>query len=101
MTKTPLLRLLNIILLVAVSAGFLFAQAGSAKNDEKAEAILAKAVQNLGGDHYVKATSQYGRGKFSVIKDGAVASFQTFSDLIVDPNKERNEVQGGGTKSVL
>jgi hypothetical protein len=100
MARIPLLRLLNIILLVGISASFLFAQPSSAKNDEKAEAIIAKAVQNLGGDRYVRATSQYGRGKFSVIKEGAVASFQTFADVIVYPDRERTEFKGGGTKSV-
>ncbi len=70
------------------------------KSDEKAEAILAKAVQNMGGDKYLKATSQYGRGKFSVIKDNAVVSFQTFIDLLVYPDKERTEFKGGGNRTV-
>jgi hypothetical protein len=87
-------------MLVVATASFLFAQPSPAKNDEKAEAVLAKAVQNLGGDRYIKSTSQYGRGKFSVIMDGAVVSFQSFTDVILFPDKERTEFKGGGTKSV-
>lgn len=68
--------------------------------DEQAEAILQKAVQNLGGDKYLKVTSQIGRGRFSLIKEGAVVSFQSFIDVIVFPDKERTDFKGGGSKSV-
>lgn len=67
---------------------------------EKAEAIVAKAVQILGGDRYLQIRSQVGRGKFSVIKDGTVVSFQTFVDAIVFPDRERTEFKGGGKKTV-
>lgn len=68
--------------------------------DEQAEAILQKAVQNLGGDKYLKVASQIGRGRFSLIKEGAVVSFQSFIDVIVFPDKERTDFKGGGSKSV-
>ncbi len=68
--------------------------------DEQAEAILQKAVHNLGGDKYLKVTSQIGRGRFSLIKEGAVVSFQSFIDVIVFPDKERTDFKGGGSKSV-
>lgn len=78
-----------------------FAQDGSAKpyTKQKAEAIVAKAVQILGGDRYLQVRSQIGRGKFSVIKENAVISFQTFVDAIVFPDKERTEFKGGGTRT--
>jgi hypothetical protein len=68
--------------------------------DEKAEAVLTKAVQSLGGDLYLKATSQYGRGKYSVLRENAVISFQTFSDVIVFPDKERTDFKNLGIKTV-
>lgn len=68
--------------------------------DEKATAIITKAVQTLGGDRYLQVKSQIGRGKFSVIKENAVASFQTFVDVIVFPDKERTEFKVGGSKTV-
>src|SRR5215204_4884362 len=70
------------------------------ENDEKAEAVLKKAVQVLGGDNYLKVKSQIGRGKFSNIRDGVISSFQTFTDIIVFPNKERTEFKAFGTKNM-
>jgi hypothetical protein len=70
------------------------------KTDEKAEAIIKKAVANLGGEKYLQAKSQIGRGKFSVLREGAMLSFQTFVDVIVFPDKERTEFKNGGSKTV-
>lgn len=73
-----------------------------AQNDktEKAEAIVKKAVEKLGGEKYLNVSSQVGRGKFSVLRDGAVISFQSFLDVIVFPDKERTEFKGGGSRTV-
>jgi len=70
------------------------------KSDEKAEAILKKAVQVMGGDKYLNVKTQIGRGRYSVIRDGAVVSFQSFIDVIVFPDKERTEFKGSGVKTV-
>ncbi|MBX7053795.1 MAG: outer membrane lipoprotein-sorting protein [Pyrinomonadaceae bacterium] len=72
----------------------------AAVQSEKAEAVIAKAVQNLGGERYLNVKSQIGRGKFSVIKENTVVSFQTFVDVIVFPDKERTEFKGGGTRTI-
>ncbi|MEP6848371.1 MAG: hypothetical protein ABI999_05915 [Acidobacteriota bacterium] len=90
---------IGISVLFFLVASTILAQ-GSSKADEKAEAIVARAVQSLGGDRYLKASSQYGRGKYSVIRDNAVISFQTFSDVIVFPDKERTEFKSSGVKTV-
>src|SRR5580765_2467354 len=66
----------------------------------KAEAIIAKAVQNLGGDRYLQIKTQVGHGKFSVIKDGAVVSFQTFVDALVFPDRERTDFRGAGSRTI-
>ncbi len=71
-----------------------------AKFDDLAEAVLQKAIQNLGGEKYLNVKTQIGRGKFSVIREGAVISFQSFTDVIVFPDKERTDFKGGGVKSV-
>lgn len=68
--------------------------------DEKAEAVLKRAVENLGGEKYLRATTQIGRGKFSVLREGALVSFQTFLDVIVFPDKERTEFRVAGGKTV-
>ena len=70
------------------------------RQDATAEAVLRKAVQNLGGEKYVNVKSQIGRGKYSILKEGIVVSFQTFVDVIVYPDKERTDFKAGGIKSV-
>lgn len=100
MNKKSFFWPINVVVLFLVIAPGAFSQNATSRTDEKADSIVAKAVQQLGGDKYLRATSQYGRGQFSVIKDGAVVSFQTFADVIVYPDKERTEFKGGGTKSV-
>jgi TonB family protein len=70
------------------------------KTDEKAEAVLKKAVEKLGGDNYLKVKSIVGRGKFSVLRDGAAVSYQSFTDVLVYPDKERTEFKEGGVKTV-
>src|SRR4051794_11473502 len=73
---------------------------GQLKTDEHAAAIVAKAVEILGGDKYLQVRSQVGRGKYSVIRDGALASFQSFIDVIVFPDKERTEFKSGASKTI-
>lgn len=72
----------------------------SAQVDEKAEAVLRKAVEKLGGEKYLQVKSTIGRGRFSVIREGAIISFQSFIDVIVHPDKERTEFKDGGVKTV-
>lgn len=82
-----------LILSVCVSAQ-------TAKSDEKAEAIIKRAVENLGGEKYLQVKSQIGRGKFHTLRDGALLSYQTFVDVIVYPDKERTEFKLGSVKNV-
>ncbi len=83
---------LTFLALALSTSSFAFAQ--------DAEAIIKKASDSIGGDRYMKVTTQVGRGRFSLMKDGMVASSQTFIDVIVYPDKERTEFKGGGTKFV-
>jgi hypothetical protein len=94
--------LLFAIILLALNAAAQDASPTPAapKDPERAEAVIKKAVENLGGEKYLNVRSQIGRGKYSLIRDAAVVSFQTFIDVIVYPNKERTDFKGGGTKSV-
>src|SRR5215510_5090318 len=87
----------------------IFCAQGSAAQDKplptpedkaKAEAIVAKAVQFMGGDRYLGVKTQIGRGKFSKIQENVVASFDSFIDVIVFPDKERTEFRGGGRRNV-
>ncbi len=94
-------RLLAAVFLTAMATIPSLAQTGNTKTEtENADAIVAKAVQVLGGDRYLQVKSQVGRGKFSVIKEGTVISFQSFVDAIVFPDKERTEFKSSGVKTV-
>ncbi|MBV9215472.1 MAG: energy transducer TonB [Acidobacteria bacterium] len=68
--------------------------------DEKAAAVIAKAIQALGGDKYLQARSQVSRGSYTILKAGTVVSFQTFTDAIVYPDRERTDFKNGGVKTV-
>ena len=73
---------------------------GDAATVAQAEAILKMAIQTLGGERYLNVKSQIGRGKYSILKEGMVVSFQTFVDVIVYPSKERTDFKVGGIKTV-
>ena len=75
-----------------------FAQGG--KTDEKAAAVLKKAVEYMGGERYLQVKTQVSRGKFSSVRNGIIASFDSFLDVIVFPDKERTEFKGLGRKNV-
>lgn len=98
-------KFVTILALFPISLAFLFclsnfSLAQTKNNDEKAEAILKKAVGQLGGEKYLNVQTQIGKGKFSQMRDGRVISFQSFVDVIVYPDKERTEFKGGSGKFV-
>jgi hypothetical protein len=86
-----------ISLLIAVCALGSSTQ-GQPTDNEKAAGVITRAVQALGGERYLNVRSQVGKGKFSVIRDGGVVSFQSFVDVIVFPDKERTEFRSTGTR---
>lgn len=83
-----------------LACGVLASAQVPAKSDDRAQAIISKAIQVMGGDRYLHVGSQVGRGKYSVFQNNAVVSFQSFIDVIVFPDKERTEFRGGGSKTV-
>jgi hypothetical protein len=93
-------RLLTVLVLLCCAAVSASAQQPSAKTDEKAEAILAKAVQKLGGEKYLQVKTIVGSGNFSIFREGQSQITQTFLDIIVFPDKERTEFKTGGTRNI-
>lgn len=102
MTLNPKIKLFLQFLVFSttlLSVTFLsFAQ--NQKADEKAETIIKRAIEKLGGERYLQVKSQIGRGRYSILRDGMLSSFQSFVDVIVFPDKERTEFKIGGTKTV-
>ncbi len=89
--------LVRILLIFAISLS-LTGQAVSQTGE--AQAVIDRAVAALGGEKYLAVKTQVGRGKFSIIRDGAIVSFQSFVDVIVFPDKGRTEFKGGGVRAV-
>jgi hypothetical protein len=71
------------------------------QKDEKAEAIINKAVEKLGGERYLQVKTIVGSGNFSIYREGQAQITQSFLDVIVFPEwKERTEFKTGGTKYI-
>jgi hypothetical protein len=72
-------------------------QAAAVKVDEKALAIVARAVEALGGQAYLGVRSVTSKGYFTQFRDGQSGIPITFRDYLVFPDRERTEFKGGGT----
>jgi hypothetical protein len=73
------------------------ARATAVKVDEKALAIVARAVEALGGPAYLGVRSVTSKGYFTQFRDGQSGIPVTFRDYLVFPDRERTEFKGGGT----
>jgi len=69
-------------------------------SDEKAAAIVQKALQVMGGDRYLNLKTITGRGFFTDYHDGVSGIPVRFVDYIVYPDKERTEFSGGGQRLI-
>jgi hypothetical protein len=86
------------ILLLLTTAG---AQTEPApKSDEKAEQIVKKAIQAVGGDAYLKVQTVTAHGFFTDYPGGAPGVPVKFIDYISYPDRERTEFTGGGNHTI-
>jgi hypothetical protein len=72
----------------------------SINSDEKAEAIIKRAVEKLGGQKYLQAKSIVSAGNFTQMIEGQMHQFSRFTDVMVFPDKERTEFKQNGVKNV-
>ena len=72
----------------------------AATPDPKAEAIIARAVEVLGGSNYLNVKTVVGRGFYTTFHDGVSQMPARFLDYIAYPDKERTEFTGGGIKAI-
>ena len=72
----------------------------AASPDPKAEAIVARAVEVLGGSNYLNVKTVVGRGFYTTFHDGVSQLPSRFLDYIAYPDKERTEFTGGGIKAI-
>lgn len=72
----------------------------AADNSAKAEAILARATEVLGGNTYLNVTTVVGRGFFTAFQEGISQIPARFLDYIAYPDKERTEFTGDGIRVI-
>ena len=76
------------------------AEKPGASPDDKAEKVLQKAIQAVGGETYLKVQTVIGRGFFTEYKDGVSLIPSKFVDYIAYPNRERTEFTSGGARII-
>src|SRR5437588_562490 len=99
MRPLPILKLVLAILIVSVCAQAQ-AEKPAPRPDDKAEQIVQKAIQAVGGSSYLNARTVTGRGFLTDYKDGVSGIPVRFVDYIAYPDRERTEFSGGGQRTI-
>lgn len=86
-----------VIIFVFILSLNLFAQSAQ---DEKAEAVLKRAVEKLGGERYLKVKNLVSSGYYTPFREGMADLPNSFIDVISYPDKERTEFKQLGNKIV-
>jgi hypothetical protein len=94
-------RYVVILLLLLLSGAAVSAQQDSAPKPSpgdaaKAEAIVNRAIEVLGGNSYLNVKTVVGRGFFTAFNDGVSQIPARFLDYIAYPDRERTEFKGDG-----
>jgi hypothetical protein len=107
--SAPRRSLATLFLLVLVCAGVSAQQDNAAKeapakpspeNTAKAEAIINRGIEVLGGNAYLNVQTVVGRGFFTTFQDGISQIPARFLDYIAYPDKERTEFTGEGIRVI-
>ena len=67
---------------------------------EKAEGIIKRAIEALGGSAYLNVQNVVGRGFFTAFQDGVSQLPTRFVDYIAYPDKERTEFTNAGIRVI-
>lgn len=87
-------------ILVSVISCLAQSDAAAKASDEKAEQIVQKAIQAIGGDAYLNVKTVIGRGFYTEYHDGFSGVPLRFVDYIAYPDRERTEFSGGGNRII-
>ena len=68
--------------------------------DPKAEAVVAHAIQALGGSAYLNVKTVVGRGFYTVFQDGMSQLPARFLDYLSYPDRERTEFTSSGIRVI-
>src|SRR5204863_4241668 len=69
-------------------------------NDEKAEQVIQRAIEAMGGSAYLNVRTIVGHGQFTQFKDGESGLPSAFVDYIVFPDRERTEFRASSGKII-
>ena len=98
--KSPV-KLISVIIFVLIAISWCVAQTTKTQStDDKAEKIVQRAIEVLGGARYLAVKTVTGRGFFTDYKDGVSGIPVRFVDYISFPDHERTEFSGAGTRIV-
>jgi hypothetical protein len=75
-------------------------KAPAAKVDEKAEAIVKRGVEVLGGAAYMDVRTAVSRGYYTEFREGVSGVPDTFRDYLVFPDRDRTEFKGSRSVQV-
>jgi hypothetical protein len=75
-------------------------KAPAQKIDEKAEEIVRRAVEALGGRAYLEVRTVVSRGYYTPYREGVATLPLKFEDFLVFPDRERTEFNGSGVRSI-
>jgi hypothetical protein len=101
--KVSLVSRLAAITLLSISASLSCPAQTEKPNptpEDKAEQIVKRAIQVVGGERYLGVRTLIGRGFFTDYKDGVSQIPVRFVDYISYPDKERTEFSGGGARLI-
>ena len=68
--------------------------------DERAEAVVRRAVEAMGGRAFLDVRTVVSSGYFTPYKDGVATLPIRFIDYLAFPDRERTEFRGGGVRSI-
>lgn len=72
----------------------------STSPDAKAEAVVTRAIEVLGGNSYLNVKTVVGRGFFTAFHEGISQIPARFLDYIAYPDRERTEFTGDGIRVI-
>jgi hypothetical protein len=72
----------------------------AAEADERAEAIIKRAVESMGGAVYLNVRTVVGRGNYTPYANGVPGDIVAFVDYYAFPYRERTEFRSRGVRSI-
>ena len=75
-------------------------EVATAEADERAEAVIKRAVEAMGGAAYLNVRTVVGRGNYTPYAKGVPGDLVAFLDYLAFPDRERTEFRSRGVRSI-